>query len=157
MGARTGEPEGVASVGTRSRSGRIDRRVRIRYLVIGALLGAAWGWNGDLPPWSHAVRLGILIVVVLPLFALGRRWWFRRTGRTDTADSNAHLRGWLVAKVALVAGAFVAQVALERWLTRSASAEVVGLGLFAVVAVAGPMLHERLVVGWRRPARAAAD
>ena len=155
MGARTGEPAGAESACTPLRTRGIGRRVRIRYLVIGALLGAAWGWNGDLPPWSHAVRLGVLIVVVLPLFALGRRWWFRRTGRTDTADSNAHLRGWLMAKIVLVAGAFVTQVILERRLTRSASAEVVGLALCAVVAVAGPLAHERLLAGWRRPAREA--
>jgi len=136
--------------------GRISRRVRIRYLVIGAALGAAWGVNGSLPAWEHAVRLGLLIVVVVPLFALGRRFWFARTGRTDTAASSAHLRGWLIAKLALVLAAFGAQVLLERWMAQPAAAEVVGLTLFASIAVAGPLVHEWLVAGWRRPERAPA-
>ncbi len=125
--------------------------MRLRYLVIGALLGAAWGWNGDLPPWEHALRLGILVVVVLPAFAMGRRWWFRRSGRDDTGASSAHLRGWLVAKVVLVVLAFCLQLALERLLPPTASAEIVGLALCATVAVGGPLVHHRLVAGWRRP------
>ncbi len=135
---------------------RAVRRIRLRYVVIGALLGAAWGWNGDLPAWEHALRLGILIVVVLPLFALVRHWWFRRSGRTDTGASSAHLRGWLITKVALVLAALALQLVLELRLPRAQAAEVVGLVLCATVALAGPRVHHRLVDGWRRPDGRAA-
>jgi len=128
-------------------------RIRIRYAVIGLVLGVAWGWNSTLAPWSHAVRLLVLILVVVPIVALARRLWFSRKGRIDTGATSDHVRGWLVAKVALVVAALAVQTALEQWMSRSASAEVVGVLLFVTVAGVGPMVHDHLVAGWRRPVR----
>ena len=126
--------------------------VRLRYLVIGLVLGAAWSWNSALPPWSHALRLGLLLLVVPPLFLLARRTWASRRPGFDPTASTAHLRGWVAAKLVLVVVALALQVLLERWLTPTVAVDVVGLLLVATVAVAGPLVHERLVAGWRRPA-----
>ena len=128
--------------------------VRLRYLVVGLVLGAAWSWNTGLPPWSHALRLGLLILVVPPLFLLARRTWASRRPGFDPTASSAHLRGWVVAKLVLVVAALALQVLLERWLSPTGAADVVGLVLVVTVASAGPLVHERLVTGWRRQAGA---
>jgi hypothetical protein len=92
-GGGRGPAQDAPAVNTGSLGGhRVSRRVRFRYLVIGAALGAAWGVNGDLPAWEHALRLGLLIVVVVPMFALCRRYWFARTGRTDLTGGNMRWR-----------------------------------------------------------------
>ena len=65
------------------------------------------------------------------------------------------MRGWVLAKLALVAGALGLQVLLERRLSVGAAADVVAATLLATSAVAGPLLHERLTAAWRVPSTAA--
>jgi hypothetical protein len=108
--------------------------------VVGLVLGVVRARNGDLAPWSHNVRLLVLIVIVLPVVAQARRLWFSRAGRFHTGATSDHLWGWLVTTVTLVGAALEAQIVLEQWLARSTSAEVVG-ELLATVTV----VHVRLV------------
>lgn len=130
--------------------GRVPLAIWLRYAVIGAVLGAAWLWDPTLPPWQHALRLTGIIVVAAPLFTVLRNRRLARLGRPDPTATVAHVRGWVLSKVALVIAALGAELALERQWDLQVAAEIVAVGLFLVAAVAGPLLHERIAGGWRR-------
>jgi len=59
-----------------------------------------------------------------------------------------------VAKLVLVVTALGIELLLEEWLSLSAAAEIVALWL-ASRRRGRPLLHERLMAGWRRPSRVA--
>jgi uncharacterized membrane protein len=139
------QPERTAVVG-------IELTVWARYLVMGLFLGATWVWHENESPWIHALRVVILVVLVAPVIRWVRQRYGNHPGRG--MRSGVRLRGWLVAKLVLVVLAVGVELLLEEWLSRSAAAEIVALGLSVTVAVAGPLLHERLMTGWhRRPGR----
>ena len=131
-------------------AGRIPLAIRLRYTVIGAVLGAAWLWNPILPAWQHALRLSGIIIVAAPLFTVLRNRRLAHLGRPDPTATMAHVRGWVLSKIALVIAALCAEVALEQRWSVLAAAEIVAVGLFLVAAVAGPLAHERIARGWRR-------
>lgn len=136
--------------------GRIPLAIWLRYTVIGAVLGAAWLWDPALPAWQHALRLSGIIIVAAPLFTVLRNRRLARQGRPDPTATVAHVRGWVLSKIALVIAALGAEVALEQRWHVQAAAEIVAVGLFLVAALAGPLLHERIAGGWRRTGAPAA-
>lgn len=119
--------------------------VRIRYAAVGLVLGGAWLWNGDLSPWVHALRLLVVVLVAFPVARWAHARYLRWRG--SEAGSRPHLWGLVVAKVLLVAIALVIELALEQWLGRTAATAVAAAAILVVVAVGGPLVHERLVVG----------
>jgi hypothetical protein len=153
MGRRAGRLEDAGKP-ERTAIFQIELTVWARYLVMGFILGATWVWHEDESPWSHALRVVIVVVFITPVI----RWVRRRYANQPSSGRGAgvHLRGWLVAKLVLVLTALGIELLLEEWLSRSAAAEIVALLLGFTVAIAGPLLHQRLMVGWRRPPRAAA-
>ena len=157
-GTPDGRSRSAAPVDTRPDGGTGPLRrdaagapVRIRYAVIGVVLGGAWAANWGLPPWEHALRLVVLLLVVVPVVNLARSRHLRRRGRP--AEPSSHLRGLVISKVILVALALVVEIALERWLPLGTATTVVALLLFVVVVVAGPPSHGWIVAGGRRRAR----
>lgn len=132
----------------------IQMTVWVRYSVIGLILGGTWVWRENEAPWVHAIRVVILLVLVAPVIRRVRRRLEKRSGRR--LGGEVRLRGWVAAKLVLVALALGLEFLLEQWLSRHAAAEVVGLCLGVTVAVAGPLLHEQLVAGWRWPTWAAS-
>jgi hypothetical protein len=127
----------------------IELTVWVRYIVIGLILGGTWVWQENEAPWIHAIRVVVLLVFVAPVIRRIRRCYGKRADREHAWE--VRLRGWIEAKLVLVVLALGLELLLEQWLSRSAAAEIVALCLSVTVAIAGPLLHERLVGGWRRP------
>ncbi|MFE7111487.1 hypothetical protein ACFU98_39310 [Streptomyces sp. NPDC057575] len=115
--------------------------LRLAYAVAGLLIGGAWAYGRDMPPWEHALRLGVIVTVVPPVLHLVRS----RLGRS--AGRHLPLQHLVVAKVLLVLGAMVMDLLLEP-LTVWASFVTAGI-LAAVVDVGGPP--------WRRSRHHAAE
>ena len=145
---RAQRPDGAAQT-ERSAVLGIELTVWARYLVMGFILGATWIWDENESPWTHALRVAILVIFLAPVIRLVRPRYANHPGRGRGA--GVRLRGWLVAKLVLVVMALGIELLLEEWLSRSAAAEIVALCLSVTIAIAGPLLHERLVAGWRRP------
>jgi arylsulfatase len=127
----------------------IELTVWVRYTVIGLVLGGTWVWQENEAPWIHAIRVVVLLVLVAPVIRRIRRRYGKRADRERAGE--VHLRGWIEVKLVLVVLALGLELLLEQWLSRNAAAEFVALCLSVTVAIAGPLLHERLVAGWRRP------
>ncbi|ATL31068.1 hypothetical protein [Streptomyces formicae] len=111
--------------------------LRLAYTAAGLLIGGAWAYGRDVPLWEHALRLGVLVVVVPPVLHLVRRRLRRRT----TAQLLP-LRPLVVAKVTLVAAAMVVQLLLTPLTARAPF--VTAAALAAVVAVGGPRWHRNV-------------
>ncbi|HEY3997780.1 MAG TPA: hypothetical protein VGO93_02865, partial [Candidatus Xenobia bacterium] len=149
---RSRRPDG-ATEPVRAAAFGIELTVWVRYAVIGLILGGTWVWQESEAPWIHAIRVVVLLVVVAPVIRRVRQRYGKRAGRQ--LGGGVYLRGWIMAKLVLVVLAFGLELLLEQWLSPNAAAEIVALCLGVTVAIAGPLLHERLVAGWRRPCPAA--
>jgi hypothetical protein len=123
------------------------RKVRTGYLVAGVVTAVLWQAH-DGSPLEHALRLLALVAVVM-----GGSWLVHRIAEHRGRALPQHPVGrFLLAKVGIVAVALVAAVALE-----SVFADpnlVVALGMGAVVALLGPVLHPWLMNA--EPAHAVA-
>ncbi len=120
---------------------RIPRQllIRIVYLVVGLKLGALWLAQGDSSPAEHALRLLILMAVVMAV-ATGVRRWREHRGHHVT---HHPIGRFLLVKVALLAGAMLAGLALDGWI---ADADLwVAIGMGAAVAFGGPLIHPWLM------------
>jgi len=152
----TGGSEAVASAsqaprGSLGRSG--GAAIWVRYAVIGIALGGAWLWNKGLPPWQHALRLLVLVLVLVPAANHLRTRYLRRRGQQ--VQPSTHLRGLVIAKVILVVAALGAELLFDLWLPLATATTVVAALLAVAVVLAGPLAHEWIVSGGRRPGRAA--
>ena len=145
---RSGRSDGAAQP-MRTGAFGIELTVWVRYVVIGLILGGTWVWQENEAPWIHAIRVVVLLVFVAPVIRRIRRRYGKRAGRQ--LAGGVRLRGWIAAKLVLVVLALGLELLLEQWLSRNAAAEIVALCLSVTVAIAGPLLHERMVAGWRRP------
>ncbi|MFE7112801.1 hypothetical protein ACFU98_38345 [Streptomyces sp. NPDC057575] len=108
--------------------------LRLAYAVAGLLIGGAWAYGRDTPLWEHALRLGVIVVVVPPIVHLVRS----RLRRRPTTQ-HLPLRQLVVAKVLLVVAAVVVELMLDP-LTAWASF-LTAAALTAAVAVRGPIWH----------------
>ncbi|EHB55006.1 hypothetical protein MycrhDRAFT_2200 [Mycolicibacterium rhodesiae JS60] len=116
---------------------RIPRRtlIRVAYLVVGIKFGAIWLVQGDSSPWEHALNLVALMGIVMAV-AAAVRWWAARRGRPV---AHHPIGRFLLAKMALVAMAVAAGLALENSVS---NVDLwVGVGIAAVVGLAGPAIH----------------
>jgi hypothetical protein len=58
-----------------------NRRLQIRYAILGAVMAFLWiGHQGE-PAWIHAVRLLLVLLTIPPLMSLTRRYYQRRAAR----------------------------------------------------------------------------
>jgi hypothetical protein len=118
--------------------------IRIRYLVLGLVIGGIWAYHADEPPWKHAVKLVILLLIFMPTMRLVRGMLAKRI-----RSARPWRLSWprLVAgKVTLLVLAFIASWVLQHWLSTTATGFAVAAGLVAVVAVAGPLVHRHLII-----------
>ena len=113
-------------------------KIRLGYAAAGALTGVLWlAHEGS--PLEHAVRLLVLMAVVM-----GVSQWVHHIAERRGRGLPKHPIGrFLMAKVALVALALAAAMALEGWLPEVNLWVAVGMG--ALVALAGPALHPWLM------------
>jgi len=117
-------------------------RERVQYLVIGLVIGALWIAHRNEPLWEHAART-LLVLVAVPLLAAPvLAWWRKRHGSADTR--RVSLVRFVAAKALLVGVALGVDVLLSLWLPGLADFLVAG-GLFAAIAVLGPLYHHLLV------------
>jgi hypothetical protein len=125
-----------------------SRKVRIGYLAAGVVTAVLWQAH-DGSPLEHALRLLALMAIVM-----GGSWLAHRVAERRGRTLPQHPVGrFLLAKVAVVAVALVAAVALENVL---ADPNLwVALGMGATVALLGPSLHPWLMNA--EPAPTAAD
>ncbi|MGW2997880.1 hypothetical protein ACWDA9_41715, partial [Streptomyces sp. NPDC001193] len=119
-----------------------DWEKRFRAPRVGLHFGAAWGVNRGMPVWEHAVRLLAFVIVVPPLLHAAQQRRRRRRGRQEAPHLSV-LRATF-AKCCLVAAAIPATVLLRPYTTRADL--VVGIGIAAVVALAGPRVHVTFLV-----------
>lgn len=113
-------------------------KVRIGYLVAGVVTGVLWLAH-DGSPLDHALRLLALMATVMTV-----SWAVHRIAEATGRDLPRHPVGrFLLAKVAVVALALVAAVALEGWLADVDFWVAVGMG--TVVTLLGPALHPWLI------------
>jgi hypothetical protein len=147
MWRRSRRPDGAAE-SMRTAAFGIELTVWVRYVVTGLILSGTWVWQENEAPWIHAIRVVVLLVFVAPVI----RWMRRRYGKRKGQQlaGGVPVRGWIAAKLVLVMLALGLELLLEQWMSRDGAAEVVALCLGVTVAIAGPLLHERLVAGWRR-------
>jgi hypothetical protein len=117
-------------------------RERLQYLVIGLVIGALWIVHSDEPLWEHAARTLVVLVAVPLLAAPVIAWWRKRRGSTH-ARHISRVR-FVAAKALLVGVALGVDVLLSLWLPGVADYLVAG-GLFAAIAVLGPLCHHLLV------------
>jgi hypothetical protein len=126
--------DGEAAVAT-------SRAVVVRYAVAGLVLGATWVWHENQPPWEHALRVLVVLLVVGP----GLRWLRERVvprwGRGGAR--RFPWRGWIAAKLTVVLLGVAAEWLLERWVSRTVAATVVAVAVALAVALGGPWLHGR--------------
>jgi hypothetical protein len=120
----------------------VGSRERLQYLVIGLLIGALWIAHRDEPLWEHAARTLAVLVAVPLLAAPVLAWWRKRRGSTDTRHLS--LVRFVAAKALLVGVALGVDVLLSMWIPGAADFIVAG-GLFAAIAVLGPLYHHLLV------------
>ncbi|GAA2104327.1 hypothetical protein GCM10009801_79870 [Streptomyces albiaxialis] len=107
--------------------------LRLAYASAGLLIGGAWAYGKDMPLWEHALRLGLIVVVVPPVLHL------LRSRRGGPAARHLPLRHLVAAKVLLILGAAGMELLLDP-LTAWASF-VTAAALAAVVAIGGPTWH----------------
>jgi hypothetical protein len=90
------------------------RRMRVRYLIVGAVLALLWVGHGGEPAWAHALRVGLVLVTVRPLVMLSRRYyarhWSSQAGQTRAIAILIAVRLLGVA-AALIAGTLIEQLA----------------------------------------------
>lgn len=110
-------------------------KIRIGYLVAGVTIGALWMAHAGESPWQHALRLVALMVGVMTVATVARRVATRR-GRHR---QHPRLGRFIVLKGAVVALAVMATLVLDKWIDKPD--RWIGLGLTAVVALVGPMVH----------------
>lgn len=117
---------------------RTPAKVRFGYAAAGLLTGVLWLAH-DGSPLEHAARLLVLMAIVM-----GVRQTVHWIAERRSRQLPRHPIGrFLVAKVAVVALALAAALALEGWL--SYVDLWVALGMGALVALAGPALHPWLM------------
>lgn len=135
-------PTGIAPLGIRL-------GLWVRYALAGLILGATWVWHENQSPWIHAIRVAIVLLFVGPVIRWVQRRYATRGGRHP--PGGMRIRGWMVAKLALVILAIGLELLLRQSLSHNAAAEITGLCLGVAVAVCGPLLHRWLAEGGRRP------
>ncbi|MFD7080003.1 hypothetical protein [Streptomyces sp. NPDC059918] len=116
--------------------------LRRGYFLIGLLFGAAWAVNRGMPVWEHAVRLLAFVIVVPPLLHAAQQRGRRKRGGQGAPHLSV-LRA-TAAKCCLVAAAMPATALLRPY--TSLADLVVGVGIAAVVALAGPWVHGSFLV-----------
>jgi hypothetical protein len=113
-------------------------KVRIGYLVAGVVTGVLWLAH-DGSPLEHAVRLLALMATVMTV-----SWAVHRIAARLGRSLPRHPVGrFLLAKVGIVVLALVAATALDGLLADANLWVAVGMG--AVVALLGPVLHPWLM------------
>ncbi len=66
-----------------------NKRLRIRYAILGAVMAFLWiGHQGE-PAWIHAVRLLLVLLTITPLMQLTRRYYARRAARKEQHPNAA--------------------------------------------------------------------
>jgi hypothetical protein len=127
----------------------IELTVWARYAVMGLILGTTWVWHETESPWTHALRVAILVIFVAPVVRWVRGRYAKHQGRNP--GTGVPVTGWLLAKLVLVIIALAIEVLLKQWLSLFVAAEVAAFWLAITVAVAGPLIHGRLMAREVRP------
>lgn len=119
----------------RARQHQQVTRVRIGYLVAGVTIGALWMAHAGESPWQHAVRLVVLMIGVMTVAAVARRAAERR----GQHPRHPRLGSFIALKGSVITLAVMAGFVLDG---RIANPDMwIGLGLIAVVALIGPLIH----------------
>ena len=108
-------------------------RVRIRYLVLGAVLGVPWAVQSGNPPWEHALRTLIVLAIALPAATVVLHRYAAKSGRQVPRLRHGPL---IAAKLGLVVAAMTGQ-----WLLAMAMDHAnipVGIALVLAVSILGP-------------------
>ena len=110
--------------------------VRLRFAVVGLLLGGIWAWRSEAPLWEHALRLVVVMLVVAPLL----RWARTRASNEDSRSYGPTFsaRYWLSAKLALIGAGTALQSVLQQVISPTYASLIVGGLLFGFVALGGP-------------------
>lgn len=121
-------------------------KVRIGYLFAGVVIGALWVNQGGTPLWEHAARLLGLMAIVMTVTTV--------RARLRNRPPKHPIGRFLAAKVGVVVLAVLAALLIggridneDMW---------IGLGLFVLVAVFGPILHPWLIRAERHELQGAS-
>jgi hypothetical protein len=134
-GERPGQASGDAV------AARLRWMLQVRYAVAGVVLAGTWVWHENQPPWEHAARVLVVMLVLGPVV----RWIRRRVtaGSPGRGGRGFPVRTWIIAKLTLVAVGLGVEWLLELWISRSTAAIIVAAGMAVAVALGGPWLHGR--------------
>jgi LmeA-like phospholipid-binding len=117
----------------------ITARIRAGYALTGVIMGSLWLLSGHVPIWEHLIRSAIVITLMTSVSALARR---RRPGARQ--QPGLSFRQTMAFRFALIAVAAGAQALLG---PRVGDATlIVAATLPVMAAVAGPIVHRRLVI-----------
>jgi hypothetical protein len=119
---------------------RPEPAIRVRYTVLGLVLGGLWLWGGSDPLWEHVVRTSALLLVVPPVASRILRAVARRRGRPRTVSVIRLVTAKsLVIAVAVIVTALVGD--------RVAHLDVyVAVWMALMLALGGPAIHHRLLI-----------
>jgi hypothetical protein len=87
-------------------------RLRVRYLIAGAVLAVLWIGHASEPAWAHALRVGLVLVTVRPLVMLSRRYYARRW--SSQASQTRAIAILIAIRVLALAAALAAGTLIER-------------------------------------------
>lgn len=79
-----------------------DRSIRMRYAAMGLFMGFTWMGGSDEPPWAHALRAAVMLLIVPPLLLPTNR---RLTHKLYEAEHPAWAVGKLISARILILSA----------------------------------------------------
>jgi hypothetical protein len=121
---------------------RVGKRARIRYVLLGLVVGGIWLLNSDQPLWLHALRM-LAILLVVPavagrLLAAAARRRGQEMAETISIGRLVAIKFGLVIVALVVTGLLGDRVAdLDLYVAAS---------LALTLALGGPAIHHRLLV-----------
>jgi hypothetical protein len=87
-------------------------RLRVRYLIAGAVFAVLWIGHASEPAWAHALRVGLVLITVRPLVMLSRRYYARHW--SSQASQTRGIAILIAIRILALVAALVAGTLIEK-------------------------------------------
>ncbi|MFG3115544.1 hypothetical protein ACGF4C_14170 [Streptomyces sp. NPDC048197] len=104
-----------------------DRSIRMRYAAMGLFMAFTWMGGSDEPPWAHALRAAVMLLIVPPLLVPTNR---RLTHKLYEAEHPAWALGQLIgARILILSAGFGISLLIGALLDPHADHSLTSLGV----------------------------